>query len=72
VNDGTQGLLGCGIVASLLSVAATIIGAMRWEGYNSADQSVSELIRIGAPSQPVVVPLMVAYSILWIAFSVGV
>jgi hypothetical protein len=65
-------LLVCGIIASLLYVAATVIGAMVWEGYSSIDQTVSELFAIGAPSKSVVDPLMVTYSLLWIAFGVGV
>ncbi|MBI3966083.1 MAG: DUF998 domain-containing protein [Chloroflexi bacterium] len=65
-------LLVCGIVASLLYVAATILGAMRWEGYSSTAQSVSELFAIDAPSKSLVDPLFVTYSLLWSAFGVGV
>ena len=65
-------LLVCGILSSLLYVAATILGAMRWEGYSSTSQSVSELIAIDAPSAPLVVPLFLTYSILIFAFGLGV
>ena len=41
-------LLFCGIASSLAYVAATILGAMVWPGYNSISQSVSELPAIGA------------------------
>jgi hypothetical membrane protein len=65
-------LLACGIVASLLYVATTILGAMVWPGYSSTAQSVSELFAIDAQSKSLVDPLLVAYGILWIAFGVGV
>jgi hypothetical protein len=65
-------LLVCGILSSILYVATDILAAMRWEGYSSASQTVSELIGINAPTRPLVVPLFVIYSILVIAFGVGV
>ena len=45
-------LLNCGILSSLLYVAMNVLGAMQWEGYNTASQTVSELSAIGAPSRP--------------------
>jgi hypothetical protein len=65
-------LLACGIVASLLYVTATILGAMRYPGYHFTSHTVSELFAIDAPSKALVDPLLVAYSLLWIAFGVGV
>lgn len=65
-------LLVCGILSSLLYIIANILGAMRWEGYSLKSQTVSELSAIGAPSRPLVVALMFAYSILVIAFGMGV
>jgi hypothetical protein len=65
-------LLVCGIAASLLYIATTIVAAMLWKGYSSASQTVSELFAIGAPSRPLVVPLFLAYSVLMIAFGLGV
>jgi len=65
-------LLICGILSSLLYVTATILGAIRWDGYSSTYQTVSELIAINAPSAPVVVPLFLVYSILMFAFGLGV
>jgi hypothetical protein len=65
-------LLVCGILSSLLYVATNILGAMRWEGYSSTSQSVSELFAVDAPSRPLVVPLLIAYDILVIAFGLGV
>ena len=65
-------LLGCGIVSSLLYIVAILLGAMRWQGYNSISQSVSELITIDVPSAPLVVPLFFIYSLLIYTFGVGV
>jgi hypothetical protein len=45
---------------------------MRWEGYSSASQTVSELIAINAPTKSLVVPLFIIYSLLVYAFAVGV
>jgi len=65
-------LLFCGILSSLLYVALTIVGAMQWEGYSSASQTVSELFAIDAPSRSLVVALMLTYSLLMIAFGLGI
>ena len=65
-------LLSCGIVSSLLYVAANLVGARRWSGYGLSSQTVSELSAIGAPSRPVVVPLLTAHGALVIPFGLGV
>lgn len=65
-------LLVCGVLASLLYVAMNIFVAMRWEGYSSASQTVSELSAIGAPTRPLWVPLGIAYTLLVAAFGCGV
>jgi hypothetical protein len=57
-------LLVCGILSSLLYVATVVLAAIRWEGYSSTSQTVSELIAIDAPTTPLVVPLFVIYSLL--------
>ena len=44
-------LLGCGILSSLLYVAANIVGFRRWTDYSLTSQTVSELSAIGAPSR---------------------
>jgi hypothetical protein len=67
-----KGLLICGILSAPLYISATILGAMRWEGYSSTSQSVSELIGIDAPSAPLVVPLFFTYSLLVFAFGWGI
>lgn len=65
-------LLACGILSSLLYVGSDIIAAMQWEGYSYTAQTVSELRAIGAPTRPLLVPLLVTYSVLEIAFGIGV
>ena len=65
-------LLGCGIVSSVLYVATVVLAPRLWEGYSSTSQTVSELIAINAPTSPLVVPLFLTYSVLVIAFGMGV
>ena len=65
-------LLVCGILSALLYVGTDKLAAMRWEDYSSASQTISELIAIGAPTRPLVVPLFIIYSLLVYAFGVGV
>jgi hypothetical protein len=65
-------LLISGIFASLLYVATDVLAAMRWQGYSYTDQTVSELFAIGAPTRPLIVLRGLAYSVLVIAFGLGV
>jgi hypothetical protein len=65
-------LLCCGILSSLLYVAANVRGARRWRDYSLASQTVSELSAIGAPSRPFVIPLLTAHGALVIPFGLGV
>lgn len=44
---------------------------MRWEGYNSTTQTVSELFAIDSPSRSFVVPLFLLHDMLLITFAVG-
>jgi hypothetical protein len=67
-----QVLLALGIVGPLFYVATDTFAATRWEGYSYTDQTVSELFAIGAPTRPLVVPLMLTYGVLAIAFGLGV
>jgi hypothetical protein len=41
----------CGILSSLLNVAMNIVGAVRYEGYSSVSQTVSELSAKGDPTR---------------------
>lgn len=62
----------CGILASVLYIATDMLAAMRWEGYSYTAQTVSELFALGAPTRPLVVLRGLGYSILVIAFGLGV
>jgi len=65
-------LLAAGIGASLFYVIALVLGPMRWDGYSSIDQTVSELFAIDAPSRPLVVSLLFVSGVLSLAFGLGV
>ena len=65
-------LLVCGILSSLVYVAANVLAGLSWDGYSFAAQTISELSAIDAPSRAVWVPLGVAYDILLLAFGIGV
>lgn len=65
-------LLVCGILAPLSYVSTDALAALRWEGYSYAAQTISETFAIGAPTRPLVLLRSLAYSILMIAFGLGV
>ena len=65
-------MLTCGILSSPFYVFANIICAIRYEGYNSVSQTVSELSALDAPTRILWVSLMIVYTCLMIAFSLGV
>lgn len=67
-----RALVACGIPASLLYTVADVTGARRWKGYRYNEQSVSELMAIGTPSRPLVLPIFKAHGALVTAFGVGV
>ncbi|HEU5260222.1 MAG TPA: serine hydrolase [Gemmatimonadales bacterium] len=67
-----QVLLICGILSSLLYVAMLVFVPMQWEGYSSASQTVSELSAIDAPTRPLWVLLGRIYTVLVVAFGLGV
>lgn len=65
-------LLACGVLSSLLYAAMNVFVAMRWEGYSSASQTISELSAIGAPTRPLWVSLGFVYTLLVALFGCGV
>jgi multimeric flavodoxin WrbA len=65
-------LLLSGVVASILYVATDVLAAVRAPGYSYAAQSVSQLLAVGTPMRPFVVPPMTAYNLLMLAFGIGV
>lgn len=65
-------LLSCGILAALLYVAMLVFVPAGWPGYSSASQTVSELSAIGAPTRPLWVALGAVYTLLVVAFGLGI
>jgi hypothetical protein len=65
-------LLACGVLSSVNYTLAMIVGALQWNAYDSASQSVGELSAIGAPSRPIMVIFDILYDILLLAFAAGV
>lgn len=64
-------LLVCGIVAPLLYIGSDIAAAARFAGYSYADQTISELMAIGAPTRPFLITLFVPWNLLVMAFGAG-
>lgn len=67
-----KALLICGILSSLLYVAMNIFIPLQWSEYSVVTQVVSELSAIGAPTRPVWFAWGIVYSLLIIAFGVGI
>jgi len=65
-----QILLICGILSSLLYAAMMI--TIQYEGYSLTSQVPSELSAIGAPTRSLWIPLGFVYTVLMIAFGLGV
>ena len=65
-------LLGCGVASAVLWVGMDVVASILYEGYSYADQTVSELSAIGAPTRPFWFALGSVWSVLVIAFAVGV
>jgi hypothetical protein len=65
-------LLACGIVAPLLYAVTDALGGLVYPGYSFSSQAVSELMAIGAPSEPFVDPLFMLYGALSLLFAVAV
>jgi len=65
-------LLYCGVLSSLLYVFMNIICALRFDGYSSFSQTVSELSAIGAPTRQLWVEMCLVFNTLMIAFGLGV
>ena len=65
-------LLACGMFSMLWYVVINIIVPMRYPGYDVASQTVSELSAIDAPTRPLWVALCIVYSLLLLAFALGV
>ncbi len=67
-----RSLLVCGPVASVIYVLTDLTASAWYPGYSLADQAVSELFAIGAPTATFVTTLFSLSSLLLLAFAVGV
>ena len=65
-------LLACGIASSLIWLGTDLIASLLYEGYSYPFQPISGLTATGAPGRPFVVALDYVYSVLKIAFAVGI
>lgn len=68
----TKFLLACGILSSLFYAVINIVVPFCFEGYSFANQTVSELSAINAPTRSMWIPLGVIYVLLFAAFGFGV
>ena len=66
-------LLACGILSSLLWPASSeVLAATLYKSYSSFSQTVSELTSVGAPTRPPLLVEGLIWTVLTIAFGVGV
>lgn len=65
-------LLICGILYPLLYIFADILGTLIYEGYDYTSQNISEILALGSPARPVVLPIFNLSDLLLIAFAAGV
>jgi hypothetical protein len=65
-------LLLAGVISSVLYVATDLLTATSYPGYSIADQAVSELSAIGAPTRFAWLAMGPFYTILLVAFGIGV
>jgi Protein of unknown function (DUF998) len=72
-DTARKALLGCGVLSSVLYVAADAYAWSRYPGYSPVSQAFSELLAEGAPTRAFMVALLGApYNLLVAALGVGV
>jgi hypothetical protein len=67
-SPAIRALLACGIVAPALFVAMTLFVGLRWDSYSVANDTISELSALDAPTRPLWMWLSVPYTALMVAF----
>jgi hypothetical membrane protein len=65
-------LLIAGILSAAVYIGTDLLAASRYPGYSIADQAISELSAIGAPTKDLWTSMMPAFGIFLLAFSIGV
>lgn len=69
----TRGLLACGVAYAVLYVVINdIVAAGLHPGYDPMSQAVSELSAAGAPAKAFLTAFSPIWTLLWIAFGIGV
>jgi len=71
-NRLVSALLACGVVVAVVQIAGDVIAAALYPGYSYANQTVSELSAIGAPTRPFLAGVGFVFEALVLAFAVGV
>ena len=71
-NNLVRVLLVCGIAVAVLQISADVFAALSYQGYSYANQTVSELSAIGAPTRLFLTVVGFFYEALVLAFAVGV
>lgn len=56
----------------MLYVTGDLVSALRYAGYSYKSQTISELSAIDAPTRSVMLPLVMTYDVLIVAFGLGV
>jgi hypothetical protein len=73
IGTPRQALLACGLLyAVLYPIVNDVIAASLYDGYSRMDQAVSELSARGAPTHAFLTAMAPIFSVLFIAFGVGV
>jgi hypothetical protein len=65
-------LLACGVLSSLLYATIDVLAGTRWQSDSWVSQEFSRLSAVGAPSRPVILMLSPLYTLLVVAFGIGV
>jgi len=65
-------LLACGVLSSLVYIGGEVAASLSWPSYSYANQAVSELAAIGAPTRPWMLALFSVYNVLVLLFAEGV
>lgn len=65
-------LLVCGILSSLVYATMDVIGGLQWQNYSWLSQEFSRLSAVGAPSRAIHLLFNPIYSLLVVAFGMGI
>lgn len=69
---GIKLLLLCGIISTVFYISADIYVSAMLEGYSYVSQHISELSAIGVPKRSIIIPTLIMYNVLIVAFGLGI